>query len=339
MILILTGPTDPHADLVQHMLREHHAEVVRFNPAQFPAEAEISIAYAHQQERYVLHTDEGTLDLANVRAVWYRRPDPPLPHKDIKDEHSRHFLLEECNFFLQDLWHVLDCLWLPARPSRLRRADLKASQLKMASSLGFELPPTLVTNSPSEFIAFYNEYNGQIISKLAGPPFLGKLSESIMRFTQVVTKREVGYAHAVQHCPTIFQAYVPKRVELRITVVGQQVFAAEIHSQSTNHTRHDWRRYDHYKTLYFVHDLPREVQQQCVQLVAQFGLCYGAIDMIVTPDGRYVFLEINPNGQYLWVEQATGLPISEAICDLLLSGPAAARSLPGEMLVSVGDIQ
>lgn len=57
------------------------------------------------------------------------------------------------------------------------------------------------------------------------------------------------------------------------------------------------------------------------------GLCYGAIDMVVTPDERYVFIEINPNGQYLWVEQATGLPISDAICDLLINGTLINQSV------------
>src|SRR6185312_12158775 len=107
--------------------------------------------------------------------------------------------------------------------------------------------------------------------------------------------------------------------ELRITVVGRQVFAAEIHSQHSNHTRHDWRRYDRYATPYFRHELPGALQRRCIALVERMGLCYGAIDMVLTPDGRYVFLEINPNGQYLWIEQATGLPISDAICDLLTS--------------------
>src|SRR5207249_969990 len=116
------------------------------------------------------------------------------------------------------------------------------------------------------------------------------------------------------------QSYVPKHVELRITVVGQLVFAAEIHSQESNHTRYDWRQYDFYETPYFVHKLPSAVASRCVQLVERLGLCYGAIDMILTPDERYVFLEINPNGQYLWVEEATGLPISEAICNLLMDG-------------------
>jgi glutathione synthase/RimK-type ligase-like ATP-grasp enzyme len=60
--------------------------------------------------------------------------------------------------------------------------------------------------------------------------------------------------------------------------------------------------------------------------VERLGLCYGAIDMVLTPDGRYVFLEINPNGQYLWIEEAAGLPISDAICDLLMSGSQMKRA-------------
>ena len=93
--------------------------------------------------------------------------------------------------------------------------------------------------------------------------------------------RDVGYAASIEYCPVIFQAYVPKRFELRITVVGQQVFAAEIHSQQTHHTRHDWRRYDLSNTPHFPHALPEEVQQLCVRLVERLELCYGAIDMIL----------------------------------------------------------
>src|SRR5262249_3569975 len=153
-----------------------------------------------------------------------------------------------------------------------------------------------------------------------GSAFFTSADSAFCRYTEVVSRRDVGYAEAIRYCPLIFQAYVPKRVELRITVVGQQVFAAEIHSQQTNHTRHDWRHYDFHRTPYFAHPLPAEVQQCCLRLVERLGLCYGAIDMVLTPKGRYVFLEINPNGQYLWVEQETGLPISDALCDLLMSG-------------------
>ena len=73
-------------------------------------------------------------------------------------------------------------------------------------------------------------------------------------------------------------------------------------------------------TPHFPHALPPEVQERCVRLVERLELCYGAIDMILTPDGRYVFIETNPSGQYIWIENETGLPISAAICDFLTAG-------------------
>src|SRR5439155_26701150 len=145
--------------------------------------------------------------------------------------------------------------------------------------------------------------------KLAGFAFHKTVgADTFTRYTEVVSKRDVGYAASLQYCPMILQAYVPKRLELRITVVGRQVFAAEIHSQQTHHTRHDWRRYDLVHTPHRPHDLPEDVRRLCLRLVERLGLCFGAIDMVLTPEGRYVFLEINPSGQYAWIEELTGLP-------------------------------
>jgi hypothetical protein len=330
-ILILTEPNDSHADFIEQKLRERNAKFVRFNPAQFPSQAEISLSYCSTdsstgQTQYILRLDNQTINLKDLKALWYRRPKPPIPHEIITDKAIRQYIAEECHRFEQDVWSLLDCFWLPAPPTTIKRAKFKALQLKIASMLGFELPPTLFTNSPTEFIEFYNQHNGNIISKLASPSFfVDSVSRTFMRYTNMVSNRDVGYASAVSYCPVIFQAYVPKQLELRITVVGQQVFAAEIYSQQTNHTRVDWRHYDSYKTPYFPHQLPEKIESLCVQLVKKLGLCYGAIDMVLTPDGRYVFLEINPNGQYLWVEEVTGLAISDAICDLLISGESVVR--------------
>lgn len=326
MILILTQPFDPHADHVSDMLAARGAEFIRFDPADFPAQSSLSVGYApNGQMRSCLRLGETTIDLTELQSVWSRRPRQPVPHEQIQDTATREFVELDCKTFVQDLWNALPCRWLPGRPASIQRAQLKASQLRVAAELGLELPPTLVTNSREEFLDFYNHHNGNIVSKLTGPAFdrtVGASAE-IARYTEVVSKRDVGYAASVQYCPMILQAYVPKRLELRITVVDQQVFAAEIHSQLTHHTRHDWRRYDLSNTPHFPHALPPDVQERCVRLVERLDLCYGAIDMILTPDGRYVFVEINPSGQFLWIEEETGLPISEAICDFLMAGQEA----------------
>jgi hypothetical protein len=320
MILILTQAFDPTADHVIQMLDARGAEFVRFDPADFPSQSSLSVGYSSDgQMRSFLRVDKKVIDLTRLQAVWSRRPRPPVPHEEIQDSATREFLTEDCKTFVQDLWNSLPCRWLPGPPAAIQRAQLKASQLKAAAELGLELPPTLFTNSREEFLDFYNQHNGNIVNKLVGFAFHKTVSaDTFTRYTEVVSKRDVGYAASLQYCPVILQAYVPKRLELRITVVGQQAFAAEIHSQHTHHTRHDWRRYDPGSTPHFPHALPPDVEERCVHLVQRLELCYGAIDMILTPEGRYVFIEINPSGQYGWIEQETGLPISAAICDFLI---------------------
>lgn len=320
MILILTEPSDTHVDFVADILKRRNVAHLRFNPADFPSRANISVGFSSDgSTRSILRTNGTRVDLGVVQSVWTRRPGLPNPSSQVQDKVVREFIAGECQGFLRDTWNSLNTFWLPAPPPVLLRAQFKMSQLRVASELKFELPPTLVTNCPDEFLEFYQEHDGRIISKLVGSSFQRAAGNDFVRYTEFVSHRHVGYASAVQHCPVILQAYVPKKLELRITVVGERVFAAEIHSQHTHHTRHDWRRYDYDQTPHFEHQLPTAIATQCVQLTQQLNLQYGAIDMILTPDGRYVFVEINPNGQYLWIEQKTGLAISDAICDLLIN--------------------
>lgn len=320
MILILTGAADPHADHVGEALQRRGAEVVRFDPGQFPVRAAMAVTYGRDgRQACTIQAGDRSIDLSAVRTAWYRRPKPPVPHPELCDEPTRAYVAEECKRFVADVWESLECRWLPGRPEAIHRAALKASQLGMAASVGFELPPTLVTNSPEQLRAFYRQHNGNVVSKLASTAFHRTVGDTFCRYTEVVSRRDVGYAASIRFAPVIFQAYVPKQLELRVTVVGSRVFAAEIHSQATHHTRHDWRRYDLEQTPHRPHDLPRSVEERCARLVAELGLCYGAIDLVLTPDGKYVFLEINPNGQYLWIERMTGLPITDAICDLLVA--------------------
>jgi len=321
MILILTDESDLHADCVEQKLRLRQADFVRLDPGEFPSRAEASLKYsADGKAEFTFQAGNKQVDLSDVRSIWSRRPTPAIPDTEITDKLTREYVSDECKIFLRDIWTTTECFWVPAPDLVTQRAEHKALQLRIAASLGFELPPTLFTNSPEAFLDFYQQHNGHVISKLVSSSFYKFTGTTFNRYTQVVSKRDVAYARRIRLCPVIFQAYVPKRVELRITVVGNKVFAAEIHSQHSNHTRHDWRRYDRYETPYFPHDLQGDIEQRCVQLVETLGLCYGAIDMVLTPDGRYVFIEINPNGQYLWIEKLTGLPISDSICDLLISG-------------------
>jgi len=328
VILIVSSRVDPTAVRVADELSRRGASFFWFDTKDFPSSAEITVRYSTSgATRATLRQGDEFLDFASVGVVWYRRPGFPVPHVEVTDAKMREGIIEECLTFLTDLWQSLDCAWVPAPFATIRRAEPKGFQLKTAGALGFTLPETVISNNPDELLNLYREQAGQLISKrVASRPLRTWNTE--VRYAEPVGARDIGYAAALRLCPVILQAYIPKSVELRITVVGKSVFAAEIHSQETNRTRHDWRRYDLETTRHEPHQLPDAVAGQCVRLVEELGLCYGAIDMVLTPDGRYVFLEINPNGQYLWVEDLARLPITPAICDLLISRDAERSWAP-----------
>jgi hypothetical protein len=324
-IVILTEPYDGHLPAVAQHLQQRGVPFVVFDNAQFPVEAHLALTCSEtgtlRHSLVVLGEPRLTLDMAEISAVWDRRPGAPIVDARIADPALRGYIQRECSHFLHDVWHTLPCFWVPGTPDLVQRASYKVTQLTLAGRLGFEVPPTLVTNNPEEFVDFYRRYAGRIISKPFYYNTVYPSPDTEKDFwgmhTRPVTAHDVGFATSLRFCPVIVQAYVPKCVELRITVVGSEIFACEIHSQVTYRTKHDWRRYDLAHTPHYIHDLPPEIGERCRLLVTMLGLCYGAIDMVLTPDGRYVFLEINPSGQFGWIEDITGLPISAAIAQLL----------------------
>jgi hypothetical protein len=194
MILVLTEPRDAHADRFIACLRAKKASFIRFDPADFPTQTTISVGYRPGgQSHSVLSTPEGSVTLEDVTAVWYRRPSLPIVHDDSQNDLYRDTLAKECQSYVRDVWHTLECLYVPAPPFVIQRAQQKASQLKIAAALGFEIPPTLLTNDPTALIEFYREHHGQIISKpCEGIAFR---RAGFYPYTKPFTPRDLGYAN------------------------------------------------------------------------------------------------------------------------------------------------
>ncbi|MER5620255.1 MvdC/MvdD family ATP grasp protein [Streptosporangium sp. NPDC002544] len=325
-VLVLTGDGDRHAERVGDLLVERGARVTVFDHRYYPAKAHVELAYTGRGlARRLLHTETGTLDLSALTALWWRRPLPPAPHPELTDPAVAEYTAQESLSLVSDLWEHLPCRKVPAAESVFRPAGRKSSQLLLAAELGFTIPETLITTQAEQLWDFHARHDGKIVTKPFYAPWVENLrnGDTVSRFCEPVSPRDLAYADALRFCPIIVQEQIPKRVELRVTVVGRQIFAVEIHSQASNRSRLDWRRYNLDVTPHRVHRLPDEVAARCLSMMKRLGLLFGAFDLILTPEGEYVFLEINPLGQWLWIEDLTGLPISQAVCDLLLEGPGA----------------
>lgn len=337
VILTLSGPDDTHADRVEHELALLGATTARIGFSDFPGPTTAGVRFgAHGLERASwTAVGRAALDLADVGAVWWRRPGEPVVRDPTASAPAQGMLAAESATFVDDLWDLDVMPALPAPRPVVRRAQLKARQLVLAGRLGFELPATLVTNDPDEALDFVASVGAcRLVSKQVGfthtipSPRGHSYRDSYVRYTERVTTRDLVHAEALRHCPMILQAEVAKSHEVRVTVVGDQVFATAVGEgdRGTGGVDHRRRHDQGVQPDLAATELPADISDLCRTLTTLQGLRYSAIDLVVRPDGSYVFLESNPSGQYLWVELATGLPISAAIARELVGMASAGTS-------------
>lgn len=263
----------------------------------------------------------GELSLADVTAIYYRRFNVGARIPADLDPQLRTPSVEESRRVLQGLMTVLAATGAFAldRLDVVRRADHKPLQLALARRVGLTVPRTLVSNDPEAVRAFAASVPAGVVTKMmASFAVYDEAGREQVVFTNPVSDEDLADLDGLSLCPMTFQERLEKACELRVTVVGDRVMAASIDSQALPRSRTDWRRegialLDAWKP----YDLPKDVHDKSLALMDALGLNYGAFDFIVTPDGRHVFLEVNPVGEFMWLLQAPGLPIDEALADVL----------------------
>lgn len=310
MILVVSHPDDPHAQRVMAHLREMQREAVLFDISDLPDQATISVDYADSRQPQVeFHrAGEPSVHLSRATAVWWRRPQAAEP-STVTDWDARAFAANEWNEAINGLWQLLGARWMnPPGPDEM--ASRKAFQLRVAAEIGLAVPRTLITSDPDRARAFIESHGlGRTIFKTFSA------THAIWRETRLIRKEEMAVLDAVRLAPVIFQEYVPAEVDLRVTVVGDRLFPAAIHSQSTDYPVDFRMSLGQARTE--PAELPADVCCQLMGLMNRLGLVYGAIDMRRTPQGEYVFLEINTAGEFLFIEERTGQPISRALAEWL----------------------
>lgn len=310
--LLVTDRFEPTADLLVAELRRRDVACVRWNLDQFPLGSDLT--YRVSGERFVaeIATDGRRVDLDTVGSIWYRGIQPS-GFPDNLDAGDRKFAKTGAQRSLDALAAVSNPVWIN-HPERNRLANSKPAQLYTARQVGLDIPPTVITNDPEAVRSFIAESEGQTIYKSLSQNLDVELGQAL--FTGVLTDTELANLDLIRLTPGIFQQLVPKSYEVRTTVVGRRTFSARIDSQAHVETKIDWRHLPFEVDDHPI-DLPDEVETKIHAFMEAFGLIYGAFDFIVTPDGRHVFLEINPAGQYMWVEAKTGLKITAALVDAL----------------------
>lgn len=320
-VLILAGEDDKHADAVALHLFASGTGVVRFDIGRFPASGMMSLQLGGPDAAVsgILAGVFGEMALDDVRSVWFRPDLSEIFGLDPPSDPLAAFVHRESLAAFEGFAALLErAFWVNSTAS-LQAAASKVRQLKEAAALGMETPRTLVTNDPRAARRFVGECGGDAIVK-AFRGMIGPESDPSLVFTSRVTGTLLAELERVRAAPCLFQERIPNAGDIRVTVIGRTLFPVEVGFEPQDDVDADWRKVETPNTPYRHIELPWVVADACRALMDRFGLAAATIDLIRRPDGGYVFLEVNAQANWLWLEARTGLPIAQAMARLLAAG-------------------
>lgn len=315
-VLLLTHSGDFYVpDIVDAAIERLGHDAIRVDTDGFPAHGALTVSSDDSGVRALLDIGTLELDLSRVAAIWCRRIWTSQASVDV-DPHFANAAAAQARDAFAGVLALLEdggVRFVNALGPQAR-AEHKVVQLQAARAVGLMLPPSLVTNDPIAVRAFAEEHT-RIVAKMLVPLSQTMDGSGAFVYTSAVDEADlaalVASPASLQAAPMIFQQRIDKVLEVRAVVVGKRVFAA-----STSAGALDWRLGT--GGAWRIHPLPRSLERACVRLVAQLGLVMGALDFLVDADGTHWFLEINPAGEWGWLEKDLGLPIAGAIAQALV---------------------
>ncbi len=324
MILVVTNKEDVHPTPVIEYLTSKGHPVFRLNTEALLSDYDFTWNCTQDGIDFSITNVKTGLCArsCDIGAVWERRPVLPSELRITnREEINRHNLAEAGGFFSFLLY------WLGSRYSighhlYDRSAASKILQLDVARQLGMRVPSTCFSNCKADIINFAQACGCVAIKSIENDNvWLGGEDEYVF-YSQKAEPQDIAASSEEAFTQTVsfVQDYVDKAFELRVTVVDGEAFACKIDSQAMDEDKGktDWRQGLDHGIRHEVFPLPDRVTAFCNKFLKRMHLNFGCFDFIVTPSGEYVFLECNPNGQWLWVEIETGMNISQAIAECLI---------------------
>ncbi|MFE2180089.1 ATP-grasp ribosomal peptide maturase [Streptomyces sp. NPDC059455] len=308
-ILVVSQADDATADSVIEELNRRRVPVVRMDPGDFPTDLCVAAHLDNDGLRGNARTRTRVTDLGRVRSVYWRRPRPYAGPPGLGDQDAR-WCREEARYGLGGILASLPGAYYVNHPWRNRDAEHKPAQLATAARCGFDIPPTLLTNVETAVREFARDHGSVIYKPLRSTDYQGADGRALTVWVEEVDPADLNAD--VGQTMHLFQKRVQSVADLRVTAVGEKIFAVRIEGSPGL----DWRR--HYDALsYSLIDAPPELAKSVRQYLDAFGLVFGAFDFGVDRDGRIWLYECNPNGQYAWFPESITDKIITAVADQL----------------------
>ncbi|XP_073252135.1 uncharacterized protein [Porites lutea] len=322
IILCIGSAEDPHIQEVEKNVKllDNEARIVLFNPLCGGHFIEITVDSSCELSSSCLIVVDGErIPAESIKSVWYRwKPAVLSADEDLQGLIAKDFVLKEWRSVVRSLEAFLPhAQWLNT-VAVTELLNSKPFQLQLAQKVGLTVPKTTITNNPEAVKELFDKVeNGRVIFKSLTPLFL---PPDKLLYTTEITREFPSHSHnSIAQSPAIYQELVERRSDLRITVVGCEVFVARIASQilEREKDRLDWRRCQDKEELYSEVQISEELKDRLLEFHRKAGLGFGAYDFLERGDD-VIFLECNPGGAWLWLEQNLGLKVSEQVAKCLL---------------------
>ncbi|MFB2839286.1 MvdC family ATP-grasp ribosomal peptide maturase [Floridanema evergladense] len=319
VILLITHSGDFFTiDRVAEALAKKGVQPFRFDTDKFPLEVQLTAQFDKSRSYHKLEYGANSISTEQVKAVWMRRIWEPNLGKELAPQ-FREACIKESLATLDGFWDSLRAARWVDNLERIDVAHNKLRQLRVASELGLIIPQTLVTNKADAAREFFQKVKGKMVSKLLTSLSRSMEQPAFFLYTSVVKEEDLLDAESLRYCPMVFQEEIPKQLELRVVYVNGNVFVGALDASIYAGAKVDWRSPGVDVGKWQHHELPEQIVGCLKAFMDKFGLLFGAFDFIVTPSGEYVFLEVNPLGEWGMLEKDLDLPISEAIANVLIS--------------------
>jgi glutathione synthase/RimK-type ligase-like ATP-grasp enzyme len=315
MILILSDESDLHADVVCEKLRAGNAEYFRLN---LDVESLKTTSISIEKGVATVIQGKTLFDSRYIKSIWCRKNTVSLTlEQEVDVSNSFRLWRSEWNRALFGLYYCLkDAYWMNnIRYATL--ADNKFVQIDAAKAAGFNVPDQITSNK-SELLMEFAARHGDVALKFMSQDIYKNQSGDVLGlYVNKIGPSDLAHFGGTYENPVTLQKYIDKAYELRVTYVDGQHFTCRIDSQKSERAKTDWRRYDIANTPHSADSLDVEHQKILKSFMSALNLNFGALDFIVGKDGKLWFLEVNSSGQWLWIEDLSGLKISDSISGCL----------------------
>lgn len=314
MILIISNKNDLTVDYFISKIEKHTSDYFRLNTDFFITDYDFSFELSNDEvDKWTIKNKVNNKQISNdnISGIWYRRPElPQLVIKTSNSSVNRALMIEAKNYY-ENILRTINTNWV-SHPDNIRVAENKILQLSIAKKLGFLIPDTLLSNVELNASLFCNKHSIISTKPLRNGSYTTDESHYIL-YNKILDNDDLLHLGLLSNYPAVFQKYIPKIYEIRVIIVHRKVFAVKIDSQLTSRTSEDWRVDNCHNVKYEEIQLPPKISKQCVSIVEHFGLNFSSMDLILNDDGNYYFLDLNPNGQWGWLDIELELGIAEAL--------------------------